>query len=156
MADSVSQSPVGSRGRVLAVISVATILALSIWFSTNAIGPALEREKGFSTSDLSWLTIAVQLGFVAGTLISAFLNLPDRIPARLFFAAATGVGAFLNLSVVLLDEFGLVFLVRFGTGMALAGVYPTAMKIVSGWSQAGRGAALGALLPRPTASSRIL
>ena len=84
MADSVSQNPVGSRGRVLAVISIATILALSIWFSTNAIGPALEREKGFSTSDLSWLTIAVQLGFVAGTLISAFLNLPDRIPARLF------------------------------------------------------------------------
>ena len=153
MADSVSQNPVGSRGRVLAVISVATILALSIWFSTNAIGPALEREKGFSTPDLSWLTIAVQLGFVAGTLISAFLNLPDRIPARLFFAAATGVGAFLNLSVVLLDEFGLVFLVRFGTGMALAGVYPTAMKIVSGWFQAGRGAALGAMIAALTIGS---
>ena len=26
---------------------------ISIWFSTDAIGPALEREKGFSTVDLS-------------------------------------------------------------------------------------------------------
>ncbi len=42
-----------SQWRVLSVVSVATILALSIWFSTNAIGPALERQKGFSTSDLS-------------------------------------------------------------------------------------------------------
>ena len=38
-----------SSGRVLGIVSLATILALSIWFSTNAIGPALEREKGLST-----------------------------------------------------------------------------------------------------------
>jgi MFS family permease len=142
-----------SQWRVLSVVSVATILALSIWFSTNAIGPALERQKGFSTSDLSWLTIAVQVGFVVGTLISAFLNLPDRIPARVFFAGAAGVGAFLNLAVVPLDGFGWVFLVRFGTGVALAGVYPTAMKIVSGWFQGGRGAALGAMIAALTIGS---
>jgi len=151
--NSVAQDAADGRGRVLAVISIATILALSIWFSTNAIGPALEREKGFSTSDLSWLTIAVQLGFVVGTLISAFLNLPDRIPARVLFAVATGVGALLNLGVVPLDGFGLVFLVRFGTGVALAGVYPTAMKIVSGWFQSGRGAALGAMIAALTIGS---
>ncbi len=153
MTNSVAQDAADGRGRVLAVISIATILALSIWFSTNAIGPALEREKGFSTSDLSWLTIAVQLGFVVGTLISAFLNLPDRIPARVLFAVATGVGALLNLGVVPLDGFGLVFLVRFGTGVALAGVYPTAMKIVSGWFQSGRGAALGAMIAALTIGS---
>ncbi len=153
MADNVAKGAAGGRGRVLAVISIATILALSIWFSTNAIGPALEREKGFSTSDLSWLTIAVQLGFVVGTLISAFLNLPDRIPARVLFAVATGLGALLNLSVVPLDGFGLMFLVRFGTGVALAGVYPTAMKIVSGWFQSGRGAALGAMIAALTIGS---
>jgi len=138
---------------VLAVVSLATILALSIWFSTNAIGPALEREKGFSTSDLSWLTIAVQIGFVAGTLISAALNLADRIPARAFFAGAAGVGALLNAAVVPLDGFGWAFLVRFGTGVALAGVYPTAMKIVSGWFQGGRGAALGAMIAALTIGS---
>ena len=82
MAVSVSQDPAGSRGRVLAVISVATILALSIWFSTNAIGPALEREKGFSTSDLSWLTIAVQLGFVA--LLKKF-QMPQLIYLTMIF-----------------------------------------------------------------------
>ena len=141
--DGKGQDPDSVRGRVLAVIFIATILALSIWFSTNAIGPALEREKGFSTSNLSWLTIAVQSGFVVGTLISAFLNSADRIPARVLFAVATGVGALLNLAVVPLDGFGLVFLVRFGTGVALAGVCPPALKIVSGWFQGGQGCSSG-------------
>ena len=153
MTDNVIQVPSSGRGRVLAVISIATILALSIWFSTNAIGPALEREKGFSTSDLSWLTIAVQLGFVFGTLISALLNLPDRIPPRVLFAAATGIGALLNVAVVPLEGFAWVFLARLGTGIALAGVYPTAMKIVSGWFQSGRGAALGAMIAALTIGS---
>ena len=153
MAEGMVEGQASSRGRVLGVVSLATILALSIWFSTNAIGPALEREKGFSTSDLSWLTIAVQIGFVAGTLVSAFLNLADRIPARVFFAGAAGVGALLNAAVVPLDGFGWAFLVRFGTGVALAGVYPTAMKIVSGWFQGGRGAALGAMIAALTIGS---
>ncbi|MFB3112211.1 MAG: hypothetical protein ACE10G_09280, partial [Gemmatimonadales bacterium] len=78
----VGQSQGISSGRVLGIVSLATILALSIWFSINAIGPALEREKGLSTSDLAWLTIAIQIGFVAGTLVSAYLNLADRIRPR--------------------------------------------------------------------------
>ena len=133
--------------------SVTTILVLSIWFSTNAIGPALEREKGLSTADLSWLTIAVQVGFVIGTLISAVFNLADRVPARVLFACAAWAGAALNAAVVPLEGFALVASVRFATGVALAGVYPTAMKIVSGWFQGGRGAALGTMIAALTIGS---
>ena len=142
-----------SGGRVLAIVSLATILALSIWFSTNAIGEALEREKGLSASDLSLLTIAVQIGFVVGTLISAALNLADRIRPRALFAVAVLAGATLNAAVVPLESFGWIFLVRFSTGMALAGVYPTAMKIVSGWFQRARGAALGTMIAALTLGS---
>ena len=142
-----------TRGKVLGIVSLATILALSIWFSTNAIGPALEREKGLSTSDLTWLTIAVQTGFVAGTLVSAALNLADRIRPRALFAAAALVGASLNALVVPLESFGWIFLVRFATGMALAGVYPTAMKIVSGWFRSARGTALGTMIAALTLGS---
>ena len=142
-----------SSGRVLGIVSLATILALSIWFSTNAIGPALEREKGLSTSDLSWLTIAVQMGFVMGTLVSAALNLTDRIRPRALFAAAALVGATLNAAIVPLESFGWIFFARFATGMALAGVYPTAMKIVSGWFQGTRGAALGIMIAALTLGS---
>ena len=142
-----------SPGRVLGIVSLATILTLSIWFSTNAIGSALEREKGLSTSDLSWLTIAVQIGFVAGTLASAALNLADRIRPRALFAAAALVGAALNAAVVPLESFGWIFFARFATGTALAGAYPTAMKIVSGWFQGARGAALGTMIAALTLGS---
>ncbi|HAA95542.1 MAG TPA: MFS transporter, partial [Dehalococcoidia bacterium] len=50
------------RWRMLAYLSVATVLSLTVWFSTNAIAPALEAEKGFSSGDIAWLTIAVQIG----------------------------------------------------------------------------------------------
>ena len=147
------QSQSISGGRVLGIVSLATILALSIWFSINAIGPALEREKGLSTSDLAWLTIAVQIGFVVGTLVSAYLNLADRIRPRALFAVTAVVGAMLNAAVVPLESFGWVLFVRFATGMALAGVYPTAMKIVSGWFQRARGAALGTMIAALTLGS---
>ncbi|MCZ6614369.1 MAG: MFS transporter [Chloroflexi bacterium] len=143
----------GTRRRMLGIVSVTTILVLSIWFSTNAIGPALEQEKGLSTVDLSWLTIAVQVGFVMGTLISAVFNLADRVPARMLFACAAWTGAALNAAVVPLEGIALLASVRFATGIALAGVYPTAMKIVSGWFQGGRGAALGVMIAALTIGS---
>ena len=64
-----------------------------------------------------------------------------------------GVGRTLNAAVVSLESFGWIFLVRFATGMALAGVYPTAMKIVSGWFQEGRGAVLGTMIAALTLGS---
>jgi len=51
------------------------LLGMSLWFSASAVVPALRVEWGLSDSIAGWLTIAVQLGFVAGTLLSAFLNL---------------------------------------------------------------------------------
>ena len=60
-----------ARNRALLLVSASTVFGLSVWFSTNAIAPALEAEKGFSAADIAWLTVAVQLGFVAGTLMFA-------------------------------------------------------------------------------------
>ena len=62
------------RWRMLAFWSVAMVLSMTVWFSTNAIAPALEAEKGFSTGDIAWLTIAVQIGFVIGTMLIAVTN----------------------------------------------------------------------------------
>ena len=139
--------------RALGLVSLSTILVLSVWFSTNAIAPALEMEKGISTADLAWLTIAVQLGFVFGTLISAVLNLADRFSARRLFAISAVLAAVLNLAVIPLDGFWAIAAVRFGTGAFLAGVYPPAMKILSGWFQQGRGIALGVMIGALTLGS---
>lgn len=141
------------RRKTLAVVSLATLFGLSVWFSTNAIGPALEAEKGFSTSDLSWLTIAVQLGFVAGTVIIAVTNLADLINARYVFGTSAAMAGLFNLGVIPLDDFGAVLGVRCATGIFLAGVYPPGMKIISGWFQSGRGIALGIMIGALTIGS---
>jgi len=44
----------------------------------------------------AWRTLAVQLGFVAGTLASALFNLPDIIRARHLFALCAFSGAAVN------------------------------------------------------------
>ncbi|MBT3943492.1 MAG: MFS transporter [Chloroflexi bacterium] len=141
------------RRKTLAVVSLATLFGLSVWFSTNAVGPALETEKGFSTGDLAWLTIAVQLGFVAGTLIIAVTNLADLINARFVFGVSAAIAGLLNLGVIPLDDFNSVLSIRFATGIFLAGVYPPGMKIISGWFQSGRGIALGIMIGALTIGS---
>jgi len=37
-----------NRGKTLLLVSLATLFALSVWFSTNAISGALEQEKALS------------------------------------------------------------------------------------------------------------
>ena len=120
---------------------------MSLWFSGSAVIPALTKEWHLSEGLASWLTLSVQLGFVAGTLLSALLNLPDVIsPRRLFtltaIAGAIANGAFGFFAHGPATGIGL----RFLTGMFLAGVYPPAMKILATWFRYGRGLALGVLV----------
>ncbi len=142
-----------SQRRALGLVSLSTILVLSVWFSTNAIGPALETVKGFNTNDLAWLTISVQLGFVFGTLFSSVLNLADVFNARHLFAVSAVVAALCNLAVIPFEGYWPVLTVRFATGAFLAGVYPPAMKILAGWFSQGRGLALGVMIGALTLGS---
>ncbi len=48
------------RWRTLGFVPLATGYSLTVWFSTNAIAPALEVERGYSKTDIAWLTIVVQ------------------------------------------------------------------------------------------------
>lgn len=141
------------RGRALGLVSLATVFALSVWFSTNAIAPALEAEKGFSSSDMAWLTIGVQMGFVAGTLLIAATNLADLVNARTLFGVSAVAAAVLNLAVIPVDGLASTLAIRFATGMFLGGVYPPGMKILSGWFRRGRGIALGAMIGALTIGS---
>jgi len=120
---------------------------MSLWFSGSAVVPALTKEWSLSASAASWLTLSVQLGFVTGTLLSAFLNLPDIISPRHLFTLTAILGASVNASFGLLSHGATSAIpLRFLTGMFLAGVYPPAMKILATWFRHGRGLALGALI----------
>jgi sugar phosphate permease len=146
-------TPLAGRGRALLFVGLATLGALSVWFSTNAVAPALGDELGFGSGRLAWLTIAVQLGFVAGTLASAMLNLAERINPRLLFAASAVLAAAANLLPVGNDAFALWLLARFATGVFLGGVYPPALHVISGWYRVGRGFALGVVVGALTLGS---
>jgi len=129
------------------LLAIAELLGMSLWFSGSAVVPALTREWHLSENIASWLTLSVQLGFVAGTLLSALLNLPDIISPRHLFTLTALAGAIVNSAFGLFAknvEFAIIL--RFLTGMSLAGVYPPAMKILATWFRHGRGLALGVLV----------
>ena len=109
--------------------------------------PALRTEWQLSEAAANWLTLAVQIGFVCGTLLSAIFNLPDILRSRYLFAITALAGALANgIFGIYAGGPKLAIALRFLTGMFLAGVYPPAMKIMATWFRRGRGMALGILV----------
>ncbi|HUF26688.1 MAG TPA: MFS transporter [Gemmatimonadaceae bacterium] len=135
-----------ARWRVLALLSVAQLLGISLWFAASAVSAQYRDVWGLTASEAAWLTTIVQLGFVAGTALSAVLNLADIVPARRLFGVSAAAGALANALVLTADGFGAALVWRFVTGMCLAGVYPPAMKMVSTWFRVRRGVAIGTLI----------
>jgi MFS family permease len=82
-------SPRHARRKALAWIALAQVGGMSTWFSAAAVAPALARDWRLSPTELALLTVAVQLGFVAGALTAAVTGLADVLtPRRVFVAAA--------------------------------------------------------------------
>jgi len=127
---------------------------MSVWFSASAVVPALTREWELSASGQSWLTMAVQLGFVVGALGSAVLNLADRIPGpRLFFISSVAAAVVTALLPIISRGFDSAVLLRFLAGVSLAGVYPVGMKIMATWTRDNRGWGIGFLVGALTVGS---
>ena len=140
-------TPDPGRWRALALLATAELLGMALWFSGSAVVPALSREWELSPSQISWLANAVQFGFVAGTLLSATLNLPDIISTRHLFAVSAFLGAIVNAVFGLyIHDPQTAIVLRFLTGIFLAGVYPPGMKIMATWFRERRGMALGVLV----------
>lgn len=122
---------------------------MSLWFTGTAVLRQLSAEWGSGIAVAAWLTIAVQLGFVAGALIISIFNLSDIFrPTRVFVvgslaAAATNYGFALAAER---HQLVLAIFLRASTGAFLAGTYPTGMKILAGWFRQGRGLALGIMV----------
>lgn len=120
--------------RRLALIVVAQLLGTSLWFSANAAFDDLARLWGIDSSGIGVLTVAVQLGFILGTLVFALSGLADRYPASRVFAVCAVVGAAANVAFAYLaGGLASASVFRFAVGFALAGVYPLGMKLVVSW-----------------------
>jgi MFS family permease len=134
------------RWRALSWLAVAELLAMSTWFSASAVITELRADWHLSSNQSSFLTIAVQLGFVAGALISAALSLADVIPPRRVMAACSIGAAAANAGLLAVHSAWPAIGFRFLTGMFLAGVYPPSLKAMSTWFRERRGMALGVMV----------
>jgi MFS family permease len=148
-------APAG-RWRALALVGIAELLAMSLWFSASAVAPELTATWGLTATEAGFLTSAVQLGFVAGALGSAALTLSDTVAPRHLFAASAVAGAAATaLLGAFVDSLWPAVALRFLTGAALAGVYPPGMKVVAGWFREARGLAIGTVVGALTVGSAL-
>ena len=131
----------------LPVLVLAQFFGTSLWFSFNAAAVDLQAILRLSAGDIGWLTNAVQIGLITGTLLIALSGLADRFAASRIFCASCVIGAATNAAFLwLYRDYALAFALRVATGLALAGIYPIGMKLVIGWTRGATGAALGLLV----------
>jgi MFS family permease len=145
-----------SSRRALFLLSLAELLAMSLWFTGTAVIPQITTLWHSGLALGSWLTIAVQIGFSLGAITFALFNIPDvfspvkvLVVSALLAAAANAAFAFLAAEPLT------AILLRGATGFFLAGVYPVGMKIIAGWFQRGRGLALGIMIGALTLGSAV-
>jgi MFS family permease len=133
------------KWRALALMAITLALSMSTWFSASAVIPQLQEYWMLSPGQASWLTIAVQIGFVCGALASSLLNLSDIVsPKHVILGGAVSAAA-ANALLLVASTSLMGAMLRFATGFFLAGVYPPAFKLISTWFRRGRGLALGIL-----------
>ena len=132
---------------VLPIIVLAQFAGTSLWFAVNAVMPDLQIQMGWPASDVGRLTSALQLGFIAGTLVFAVLAIADRFSSRRVFLMCSLAGSLCTVGALAhVDDFLALLMWRATTGFFLAGIYPVGMKIASQWFPKGLGVALGWLV----------
>ncbi|HEU4414363.1 MAG TPA: MFS transporter, partial [Candidatus Angelobacter sp.] len=145
-----------SSRRVLFLLSLAELLAMSLWFTGTAVIPQVTGLWHSGLALGSWLTIAVQIGFSLGAIIFALLNIPDIFsPIKVLIISALAAAAANAAFAFLAADPLTAILLRGATGFFLAGVYPVGMKIIAGWFQSGRGLALGIMIGALTVGSAV-
>ncbi len=135
------------RAHPVLAIAVAQLFGTSLWFSANGAADDLMRAWGAAAADIGFLTNAVQLGFILGTLGFAVSGLADRYPASRIFALCSLLGALFNACFAWLStgiHSGALF--RLLVGFSLAGIYPLGMKLIVTWAPERAGMALAHLV----------
>ncbi|WNJ20208.1 MFS transporter [Pontibacter sp. G13] len=132
---------------IMPTIVLAQFCCSALWFAGNAVMGDLIQQFGLPADSLGYLTSAVQVGFISGTLIFAVLTLADRFSPSKVFLVCGIAGGLLNLMPILEgNTLWTLFLSRMLMGISLAGIYPVGMKIASDYAQQGLGKWLGFLV----------
>jgi len=139
--------------RALGRVALAAVLANATWFSATAIVPALRHDWGLSAGGAAWLAVAVQAGFIIGSVVAAVMNLPDRVELRRLIAGSAIAAAAANAALVGAGGLAGALPSRFLVGVALAGVYAPGVRLVATHYERGRGVATGVVVGALTLGS---
>src|SRR5688572_27544556 len=131
---------------MLALVAVALIAGMAPWFAASASSAAIERELGLSVTQGAWLTMMVQLGFVAGTLAIATTGAADAFRAPVLMSAGGLLAAISTAGLAYAESPAVLLVLRFAAGAGMAGVYPPGMKLAASWFRERRGTALGVIV----------
>ena len=145
--------PDGRRWTMLLLIGAVLVFSMTTWFSAAAVLPELRWGFHLSAASASWITNALQLGFVVAALGFSVSGLADSLPPRGIMAGSAAVAALANGLLIWAPSDIWLFASRFVTGMALAGIYPPALKLIASWFVGGRGLAMGAAVGALTLGS---
>lgn len=144
------------RTRSIGLILLCQVLTMSVWFASTAALPSIATLESISGARMAAMTSALQVGFVVGALLSAFLNLADRFdPRNLFTACATAAAALTAVLLVVSPAGNEALILRALTGIALAGIYPVGMRMVASWAIKDLGKLVGLLVGALTVGSAL-
>jgi MFS family permease len=142
------------KAKSITLLCLAQVMAMTLWFSASAVVPSMVREFSLSTLQISLFTSSVQVGFVVGTLISATLGLADRLDPRRFFVGSALVASSANALLLFVNPTSAAApLMRFFTGMCMAGIYPVGMRMAATWAKGDMGVMVGLLVGALTLGS---
>ncbi len=142
-----SSSEVQRPAFLLPMLVLSLLSCTSLWFAGNAVLGDLTTAWNLGPHALGWTISSVQFGFLLGTLGSASIGLPDRFAPRHIFFVCALCGAALTALPILIQGFTPLLIMRFLTGVCLAGIYPIAMKLAASWySKDVLGLAMGYLV----------
>lgn len=131
------------RRRVLVVTSVALFLSVLVWFNYSAVLPLIVEEWGLSGTEAGIVFGALQAGYLVAIVPAGWLA--DRYSPRWVIAVGATGTALPSLAFAAVADGVLVGTVlRFLSGLFVAGVYVPGMRFVCDWfPETTRGRALG-------------
>ena len=116
------------------IIIFGELLGTSLWFSINSVANDLMSAWDINLASIGYLTIAVQFGFVLGTLLFALGGIADKFRPSQLFSVCAALGALFNgLFVFYAENIYVGSAFRFTVGICLAGIYPIGMKLIITW-----------------------
>ncbi|MDQ2074912.1 MFS transporter [Haloarcula sp. H-GB4] len=129
--------------RALVVTSVALFLSVLVWFNYSAVLPFVVEEWELSSTEAGVVFAAFQAGYLVAIVPAGWLS--DQYSPRWVIAigsVGTAIPSLVFAGVA--DDVVVGTILRFVSGVFIAGVYIPGMRFISGWySESTRGRALG-------------